>query len=81
MLLEERDVLLLDEPTNFLDKVHVEWLTKYLQNYPKAFIVISHNLDFLNDVCNCICELENKKLTKYNSGNLLKKIEKCDKID
>lgn len=80
MLLEERDVLLLDEPTNFLDKVHVEWLTKYLQNYPKAFIVISHNLDFLNDVCNCICELENKKLTKYR-GDYLSYLEQKELND
>lgn len=80
MLLEEKDVLLLDEPTNFLDVSHVEWLTKYLQNYPKAFIVISHNIDFLNDVCNCICELENKKLTKYR-GDYLSYLEQKEMND
>ena len=68
MLLEEKNVLLLDEPTNFLDAVHVEWLTKYLSTYTHAFIVISHNTEFLNGVCNVICALENKKLTRYR-GN------------
>ena len=68
MLLEDKDVLLLDEPTNFLDFSHVEWLSKYLANYKNAFIVISHNFDFLNSVCNVIVALENKVLTKYK-GN------------
>lgn len=68
MLLEEKDVLLLDEPTNFLDASHVEWLSKLLTNYKNAFIVISHNTDFLNRVCNVIVNLENKTLTKYK-GN------------
>lgn len=68
MLLEEKDVLLLDEPTNFLDPLHVDWLSKYLVNYPKAFIVISHNTDFLNSITNIIGELHNKQLTLYK-GN------------
>lgn len=68
MLLEEKDVLLLDEPTNFLDVTHVEWLTKFLTTYKHAFIVISHNTDFLDGVCNVICDLENKKITRYK-GN------------
>lgn len=68
MLLEEKDVLLLDEPTNFLDVAHVEWLTKFLNSYKKSFIVISHNLEFLNNICNVIFDLENKVISKYK-GN------------
>ena len=68
ILLEEKDVLLLDEPTNFLDAVHVEWLSKYLQSYKNAFLVISHNFEFLNDVSNYIIELSNKVIVKYK-GN------------
>ncbi len=68
MLLEEKDVLLLDEPTNFLDTNHIDWLSKFLINYKKEFIIISHNFSFLNEVCNTIVALENKKLTKYK-GN------------
>ena len=56
ILLEEKDVLLLDEPTNFLDAIHVEWLSKYLQNYKNAFFVISHNFEFLNEISNYIIE-------------------------
>ena len=70
MLLEEKDVLLLDEPTNFLDQVHIEWLVKFLNSYPKAYIVISHNFQFLNEVSNYIIELENRVMTKYK-GNFL----------
>ena len=68
LLLEEPDVLLLDEPTNFLDTMHIEWLTKYLISYPNAFIVISHDKEFLNNVCNVIVSLENRVLTRYK-GN------------
>ncbi|MGD9886606.1 MAG: ABC-F family ATP-binding cassette domain-containing protein [Bacilli bacterium] len=68
MLLEEKDVLLLDEPTNFLDSIHVEWLAKYLNSYKKAFVVISHNLDFINAIANVIVEIENKKVEVYK-GN------------
>ena len=68
MLLEEKDVLLLDEPTNFLDASHVEWLTKFLNGYKNSFIVISHNVEFLNNVSDVTLVLENKLLTRYK-GN------------
>ena len=68
MLLEEKDILLLDEPTNFLDAQHVEWLSKFLTNYKNSFLVISHNFEFLNNCCNVIVAIENKKMTKYK-GN------------
>ena len=68
MLLEKKDVLLLDEPTNFLDVSHIEWLGKFLSNYKKEFVVISHDPVFLNNVCNYIVDLDGKMLTKYK-GN------------
>ena len=68
MLLEKKDVLLLDEPTNFLDVSHIEWLEKFLSNYKNEFIVISHDVEFLNATCNYIIDLDGKKLTKYR-GN------------
>lgn len=68
LLLEEPDVLIMDEPTNFLDVAHVEWLTKYLKGYPKAYIVVSHDLSFINDISTNICVLENKEITRYK-GN------------
>ncbi|MDE7075494.1 MAG: ATP-binding cassette domain-containing protein, partial [Malacoplasma sp.] len=68
LLLEKPDLLLLDEPTNFLDKEHVDWLTQYLQDFEKAFILISHNTDFLNKVTTHIVEISNNKFLKFN-GN------------
>lgn len=77
MLLEEKDVLLLDEPTNFLDPIHVDWLSKYLVNYSKAFIVISHNTSFLNSVCNMITEINNKQLNIYKGNYDAYKLQKA----
>lgn len=65
LLLEKPDILLLDEPTNFLDESHVEWLKRYLQEYENAFILISHDVPFINSVINLIYHVENKKLTRY----------------
>ena len=57
LLLEKPDILLLDEPTNYLDVQHIEWLKRYLQEYENAFILISHDIPFLNSVINIICLL------------------------
>ena len=65
LLLEEPDILLLDEPTNYLDEVHIVWLKKYLQDYENAFILISHDIEFMNDVVNLIYHVENCHLTRY----------------
>ena len=74
LLLEAPDILLLDEPTNFLDKEHVAWLTDYLKNFKGAFMLISHDFDFLEKVTSCILDIEFQKITKYNTGfnNFLK---------
>ena len=68
LLLEDSDILLLDEPTNYLDVDHIRWLTRFLQNYENAFILISHDVPFLNDVANVIYHLEDCHLTRY-TGN------------
>ncbi len=65
LLLESPDILLLDEPTNYLDEEHIKWLQGYLQNYPNAFILISHDLEFLNAVTNVICHIEKHKINRY----------------
>lgn len=65
LLLEKPDILLLDEPTNYLDEQHIIWLKRYLQEYENAFILISHDIPFLNCVINLIYHMENKKLTRY----------------
>ena len=65
LLLEKPDILLLDEPTNYLDKEHIEWLKRYLQEYENAFILISHDMPFLNSVINIIYHMDNKQLNRY----------------
>ncbi len=65
LLLEKPDVLLLDEPTNFLDKEHVSWLSDYLSSLKNAFMVVSHDHEFLNKIANRILDIDNRTITKY----------------
>lgn len=65
LLLEKPDILLLDEPTNYLDEEHIRWLTGYLQNYEDAFILISHDIPFLDEVTNVIYHADQLALTRY----------------
>ena len=65
LLLEKPDILLLDEPTNYLDAEHIEWLKRYLQEYENAFILISHDIPFLNEVINIVYHMENCHLDRY----------------
>ena len=74
LLLEKPEILLLDEPTNYLDAEHIEWLKRYLQEYENAFILISHDIPFLNDVVNIIYHMENQELNRY-VGNYDKFLE------
>jgi len=68
LLLENPMILILDEPTNYLDAEHIVWLTRYLQNYENAFILVSHEVNFLNNVCNIIYHMENAEITRYVGG-------------
>ena len=65
LLLEKPDILLLDEPTNYLDEEHIAWLKRYLIDYENAFILISHDIPFLNEVINLIYHMENQELNRY----------------
>ncbi len=68
LLLENPTILILDEPTNHLDENHIRWLTTFLQNYENAFMLVSHDVPFLNAVTNVIYHIENAVLTRYK-GN------------
>ena len=57
--------MLLDEPTNYLDAEHIEWLKRYLNEYENAFILISHDIPFLNSVINLIYHMDNRQLNRY----------------
>ena len=68
LLLENPTILILDEPTNYLDEDHIIWLTRYLQEYENSFILVSHDIPFINNTCNVIYHLENGELNRYK-GN------------
>lgn len=68
VLLEKPDVFILDEPTNHLDVSHIEWLTNFLASYDGAVLIVSHNTNFLNEVCNIIWSIEFNEIYPYK-GN------------
>src|SRR5579862_9610575 len=68
LLLQKPNLLLLDEPTNHLDLEARNWLEEYLQNYPNAFVLISHDRYFLDVTVNKIAEIWNKRFWFY-TGN------------
>lgn len=68
MLLEKPDVILLDEPTNYLDTAHINWLIDYLNQFPGAAMIISHDYDFLEQVTNSIADVAFGKITKYRGS-------------
>ena len=69
LLLQNPDVLVLDEPTNYLDVNHIDWLADYLNNFEGAFIVVSHDYDFLGRITNCIIDIDFGTITRY-TGDL-----------
>ena len=68
LLLAQPMILILDEPTNFLDEAQITWLRNYLENYENAFILVSHDIPFLNSVINVVYHMEDGTLTRY-TGN------------
>lgn len=62
-LLEGKDLLLLDEPTNNLDQISIDFLTQYIKKSQASFLIISHNRDFLDQICNKIYEFDDKNHT------------------
>lgn len=68
LLLEEPDILLLDEPTNHLDIEAIGWLERFLNDYPGASLIISHDRYFLDNVVNRIFHINNLKLKAYNTN-------------
>ncbi|KAJ5523776.1 hypothetical protein N7494_010426 [Penicillium frequentans] len=73
VLIQNPDIMILDEPTNFLDLLGVVWLENYLQrlseNSPTTILLVSHDRDFINAVCEEIVILRDQKLN-YFRGNL-----------
>ncbi|MBE6125463.1 MAG: ABC-F type ribosomal protection protein [Erysipelotrichaceae bacterium] len=65
LLLQKPDLLLLDEPTNHLDVTTIEWLEGYLQKYPSAIVIVSHDRMFIDHVASEIYEFEFGKLNHF----------------
>ena len=68
LLVSEPDLLMLDEPTNHLDLHSLIWFQEYLQSYPGAILMISHDRAFLNELVNQIVEIRHSRLQRYQ-GN------------
>lgn len=68
MLLQKPSLLMLDEPTNHLDLPSIEWVEDYLVNYEGAVIVVSHDREFLDNVCETIAEVTQQSINIY-AGN------------
>ncbi|HEY2330070.1 MAG TPA: ABC-F family ATP-binding cassette domain-containing protein [Verrucomicrobiae bacterium] len=68
LLAEEPDLLMLDEPTNHLDLETLIWFQDYLKYYPGAILMISHDREFLNNLCTHIAELRSAQIQRY-TGN------------
>ncbi|MEE9414340.1 MAG: ABC-F family ATP-binding cassette domain-containing protein [Acidimicrobiales bacterium] len=68
VLIQQPKVLLMDEPTNYLDIEGLRWLEDWFQKFDGALIVISHDRQFLETVCNRIVEVENHRLYEYEGS-------------
>ena len=67
-LMIDSDLLLLDEPTNHLDLDAVIWLEKWLKRYQGTLLLISHDRDFIDNICQGILHIEQNKINTY-TGN------------
>ncbi len=68
LLVQEPDLLMLDEPTNHLDLESLRWFQNYLLGYPGGILLISHDREFLNQICDSIIHLSGSRLHHYQ-GN------------
>lgn len=78
LLLRQPDVLMLDEPTNHLDIESIIWLESYIKDYSGIVVVISHDQEFLDNVCNRIVEIELGRIYDFKanySGFMLEKVQ------
>ncbi|HUM45729.1 MAG TPA: ABC-F family ATP-binding cassette domain-containing protein [Chitinophagales bacterium] len=75
VLLHEPEFLILDEPTNHLDLDMIEWLEEYLKKNYDTLLIVTHDRDFLDNVCNEVVELDDGKLFFY-TGNYETYVEK-----
>jgi len=84
LLLEEPDLLMMDEPTNHLDLDSLRWLEGFLERYPGAVLLISHDRALLDQLCNSITSIERSQLVSYTgnySSFLVQRIERMEQLE
>lgn len=81
-LVSECDLLLLDEPTNYLDIVSLRWLKSFLKNWNSAFLLITHDINFMTEVCSHSAIIHRGKIRKMKGSpqKLLQQIEKDEEV-
>jgi len=80
LLLTRPDVLLLDEPTNHLDLEARNWLEEFLATYPGAIVLVAHDRYFLDVTVTRISEVENGRVTDYNTNFSRYEIQKEERL-
>lgn len=68
LLLQKPDILLLDEPTNHLDIEAIMWLEEFMETFPGAVVLISHDKTFLDNVTTRTIEISNQKIYDYKTN-------------
>ncbi|MBX7051527.1 MAG: ABC-F family ATP-binding cassette domain-containing protein [Flavobacteriales bacterium] len=81
ILLQNPDLLLLDEPTNHLDIESIEWLEEFLQDYPGAIVLISHDRQFLDNVTKRTIEISKSKIYDYKFSYSKYIVQRQDEIE
>jgi len=81
LMLQQPDILMLDEPTNHLDLPSIEWLERYLTNYPGTVILVSHDRFFLDRMVNKIVEVFQQKLISYTGNYSFYEEEKATRME
>ncbi|MBI3142027.1 MAG: ABC-F family ATP-binding cassette domain-containing protein [Bacteroidetes bacterium] len=80
ILLQRPHLILLDEPTNHLDIDSIQWLEKFLKNYPGAVILISHDRQFLDTITNRTVEISNRKFYDYPCNYSNYKLQRAERM-
>ena len=81
LLLTKPDLLILDEPTNHLDIDTLSWLEGYLQSYPGAILIVSHDRYFLDKVVNQVMELSRTSISKYTGNYSKYLVQKAEEFE
>ena len=79
-LMAPSDLLLLDEPTNHLDLDAIVWLEQWLRRYEGTMVVISHDREFLDAVCNVTLAIEHRKLVRWTGNYTAFELQRAERI-